>query len=108
MTKGDDASTSNLDIGTDGSEHCDWESCQFKQIDCEDEFRDIELKDLVRSKGPKQILQLILQEQVDGFMEEEITNADDYADSLKWVSNAEQNRQAMYESTHDAKIPALL
>jgi len=41
-------------------------------------------------------------------MEEEITNADDYAYSLKWVSNAEQNKQTMYESTHDAKIPALL
>jgi hypothetical protein len=53
-------------------------------------------------------LQLILQEHVDGFVEEEITNADDYADWLKWVSNAEQSRQAMYESTHYATILVLL
>jgi len=52
MSKGDDASTSDSDTGTNGSEHCDWESHQFKQIDCEDEFRDIKLEDLVRSEGP--------------------------------------------------------
>ncbi len=52
----------------------------MKQVECEDEFRDIELEDLVKSEGPQEILQLILQEQVDGFMEEEITDADDYAD----------------------------
>jgi len=46
------------------------------------------------SKGPKQILQLIPQEQVDEFMEEEITNANDYANWLKWVSNVEQSRHA--------------
>jgi hypothetical protein len=41
-------------------------------------------------------------------MEEEITNADDYADWLRWVSVAKQSRQAMYESTHCATIPMLL
>jgi glyoxylate carboligase len=41
-------------------------------------------------------------------MEEEITNADDYADWLKWVSDAKRNKQAMFESTHHAKIPVLL
>jgi hypothetical protein len=41
-------------------------------------------------------------------MEEEITNADDFADWMRWVSDAEQGRQAMYESTHDAAIPLLL
>jgi hypothetical protein len=56
MTKGDDASTSDSNTGTDGSEHCDWESHQFKQIDCEDEFKDTKLEDLVRSEGPQQIL----------------------------------------------------
>jgi hypothetical protein len=48
MTKEGDASTSDSDTGTDGSEHCDSESNQLKQIDCEDEFRDIELEELVR------------------------------------------------------------
>jgi hypothetical protein len=108
MTKEDDASTSNSDTGIDGSEHYDWESHQLKQIDCEDEFRDTKLEDLVRLEGPQEILQLILQEQVDEFMEEEITDVDDYADWLRWVSDAEQSRQAMYESTHDATIPLLL
>jgi len=51
---------------------------------------------------------VILQEQVDGFMEEEITDADDYADWLRWVSDAKQSGQAMYESRHDAAIPPLL
>jgi hypothetical protein len=41
-------------------------------------------------------------------MEEEITDADDYIDWLRWVSDAEQSRQAMYESTHCSKIPVLL
>jgi len=108
MTKEDDASTLDSNTGIDGSEHYDWESCQLKQIDCEDEFRDTKLEDLVRLEGPQEILQLILQEQVDGFMEEEITDADDYTNWLRWVSNAEQSRQAMYESTHDAAIPLLL
>jgi hypothetical protein len=33
---------------------------------------------LVLLERPQQIVQLILQEQVDGFMEEEIRKADDY------------------------------
>jgi hypothetical protein len=41
-------------------------------------------------------------------MEEEITNADDYADWLRWVSDAEQSGQAMYESRHDAAISLFL
>ncbi len=73
-----------------------------------DEFRDTELEDLVRSKRPQEILQLILQEQVDEFMEEEITDVDDCANWLKWVSDAEKSRQSMYESTHDVTIPLLL
>ncbi len=80
----------------------------MKQIESEDEFRDTELEDLVKSEGPQEILQLILQEQVDGFMEEEIIDADDYADRMRWVSDAEQRRQTMYESTHDAAVPLLL
>jgi hypothetical protein len=65
-------------------------------------------EDLVRSEGPQEILQLILQEQVDGFMEEEIINVDDYAGWMKWVSDAKRCKQAVYESTHDAVIPLLL
>jgi hypothetical protein len=106
MTKGEDAFAS--DTGTDSNEHCDGEPCQFEQIDDENEFKDTELEDLVMTEGPQQILQLILQEQVDGFMEEEIIDAGDYANWLRWVSDVEQSRQAMYESTHCATIPMLL
>jgi hypothetical protein len=52
MTKEDAASTSDSDTSTDGSEHCDSESNQLKQNDCEDEFRDAKLEELVRSEGP--------------------------------------------------------
>jgi hypothetical protein len=41
-------------------------------------------------------------------MEEEITYANDYTNWLRWVSDVEQSRQAMYESTHDAAILVLL
>jgi len=92
MTKEEATSTLDSDTGTDGSEHCDSMSNQLKQIDCEDEFRDAQLEELVRSEGPQEILQLILQEQVDGFMNEEITDADDYTNWMRWVSDAEQSR----------------
>ncbi|CAN5955450.1 unnamed protein product [Sphagnum jensenii] len=108
MTKEDAASTSDSDAGTDGSEHCDSVSNQLKQIDYEDEFGDAELEELVRSEGPQEILQLILQEQVDGFMNAEVTDADDYADWMRWVSDAEQSRRAMCECTPDAAVTLLL
>jgi hypothetical protein len=38
------------------------------------------------------MLQLTLQEQADDFMKEEITNADDYADWIRWVSDLEQGK----------------
>jgi len=48
------------------------------------------------SKGPQQILQLVLQEHVDGFMEEEIIDINDYVDWFKWVSNVERKKQTMF------------
>ncbi len=108
MTKEDDASTSDSNTSTDGSGHYDSEFDQVRQIKSENEFGDTELEDLVKSEGPQEILQLILQEQADGFMKEEITNADDYADWIRWVSDAEQGRQAMYESTRGVVVPPLL
>jgi hypothetical protein len=52
MTKGEDASASDSDIGTNGSEHCDGNPRQLEQIDDENEFRDTTLKDLVMIEGP--------------------------------------------------------
>jgi hypothetical protein len=88
MTKGEDAFASDSNIGIDSNEHCDGKLYQFEQINDENEFRDMELEDLVMLEGPQQILQLILHEQVDEFMEEEIIDIDDYIDWLKWVSDA--------------------
>jgi hypothetical protein len=34
----------------------DSKSNKLKPIDCEDEFRDIELEELVKSEGPQEIL----------------------------------------------------
>jgi hypothetical protein len=59
-------------------------------------------------EGPQQILQLILQEQVDDFMEEEITNVDDYADWIKWVFDAEKGKQAIFETTNCVEVHVLL
>jgi hypothetical protein len=105
VTKEDDASTSNSDTGTDSSEYYDSESNQLKQIDCEDEFEDAGLEELVNLERPQEILRLMLQEQGDEFMAQEVTDSDNYADWIKWVSDAEQSRQAMYESTQDLPVP---
>ncbi len=107
MTKEDDAYTSDSDDDTDSSEYYESEFNQLKQIDCEDEFKDAELEELVNSRL-QEILRLMLQEQGDEFMAEEVTDSDDYADWIRWVSNAEQRRHAMYESTQDLFVPLLL
>ncbi len=80
ITREEDASTSDSETGTDEGGHGELESNQLKQVESGDEFGDTELEDLVKSEGLQEILQLILQEQVDGFMKEEITGVDDYAD----------------------------
>jgi len=99
MTKKDGSSTSTLDEDTDDSERSNPESNQLQQIDCENEFGDIELEELVESEGPQEILQLIIQEHADDIMKEEVTDSDDYADWIQWMSDAEQSRHAIYEST---------
>jgi hypothetical protein len=71
-------STSNAD--TEDIERNDPECDQLKQTDDENEFGDTGLEELVKSEGPQEILQLIIQEQADDFMKEEITDSDDYAD----------------------------
>jgi hypothetical protein len=62
VTKEDDVYTSDSDDDTDGSGCYDSESNQLKQIDYEVEFADAELEELVNSKGPHEMLQLMLQE----------------------------------------------
>jgi hypothetical protein len=56
VTKEGDSFTSDSDTNTDDSEHCDLESNQLKQIDCEDEFGNTGMEELVKSEGPQEIL----------------------------------------------------
>jgi len=77
-------------------------------IDDESKFGNTELEDLVLLEGPQQMLQLTLQEQADDFMKEEITDADDYADWIRWVSDVEQGKQALLGAANCAEVPVLL
>jgi len=77
-------------------------------VDDESEFGNTELEDLVLLEGPQQTLQLTLQEQADDFMKEEITDADDYANWIRWVSDAEQGKQALPRAANCAKVHVLL
>ncbi len=108
MTKEDDVYTSDFDDDTDSSGYYDSESNQLKQIDCDDEFADADLEELVNSKGPQEMLRLMLQKQGDEFMTKEVTDSDDYADWIRWVSDAKQSRQVVYESIQDSPVPLLL
>jgi hypothetical protein len=67
----------------DSSEHGEAVASPVKQIEYEDEFGEDELGKLVESEGAPEILQLILQKHADGFMNEEITEGDDYADWIR-------------------------
>ncbi len=101
-----DAQVSGSDSDTSGD--CDKE-CQWpRPISDESEFSDTELEELVLMEGPQQILQLTLQEQADNFIREEITDADDYADWIKWVVDAEQKKQALADDLNHVEVPVLL
>jgi predicted aspartyl protease len=69
-------SNSDLDEDTDD------ESQTVDAINGPSEFGDTELEELVLSEGPRQILQLTLQDKTTDFVEEEVTDGDDYAD---WI-----------------------
>jgi hypothetical protein len=88
-TKEDDTDTSDSDVDTNSSECYDSESSQLKQVDCEEEFKDADLEELVNSEGPQEMLRLMLQEQGDALMTEEFIDSDDCADWIRWVSDVE-------------------
>ncbi len=58
----------------------------------------------MESEGPPEILQLILQEQADDFMNKEISKGDDYANWMQWVRDAEQSRRTERAPDVVAKI----
>jgi predicted aspartyl protease len=105
---GDDKSVSDSDDESDNDEFHDSESNPLEQGDSNDEFVDAEFEELVNSEGPQEMLQLMLQEQTDGIMTEGNLDGDDYANWIKWSSDAEENRLSMRKSARDVLEPALL
>jgi predicted aspartyl protease len=101
-----DALVSNSDSDID--EDREGELQLVEPVDDESEFGNTELEDLVLLEGPQQMLQQTLQEQADDFMKEEITDADDYADWIRWVSDAKQGKQALPGSATCTEVPVLL
>jgi len=77
-------------------------------LDGASEFGDTEFEELVLKEGSEQILQLTLQDQADEFMREEISDSDDYADWIQWVSDAEEQKACSRESTICVETPAVL
>ncbi len=108
MSRQVDAHVSDLDNDTNDNEHYDERPQLVEPNGDEYEFGNTKFKDLVLLEGPQQILQLILQGQVDDFMEEKITNIDNYSNWLKWVFDAEKRKQAIFESTSCVEMPVLL
>jgi hypothetical protein len=103
-----DAHVLDSDNDTDDDEYCD-EGPQLVEPDGDEyEFGNIELENLMLAEGPHHILQLILQGQVDDFMEEETIDANDYANWIKWVSNVEERKHAIFESTSSVEGHVLL
>lgn len=93
--------TSVSDDKSDEHEFQDSESNPLEQSDSDDEFVDPEFEELINSKGPEEMLQLLLQEQTDKIMTEENSDGDDYADWIKWSSDAEERRLSEYGSARD-------
>ncbi|CAM6065312.1 unnamed protein product [Sphagnum tenellum] len=77
-------------------------------LDEASEFGNTEFEELVLKEGPEQILQLTLQDQADEFMREEISDSDDYADWIHWVSNVEERKTGSRESMICVETPAVL
>jgi hypothetical protein len=80
MPKQVDARLTDSDDETDDEKHYDEGFQLVEPNNDENEFGNTELEDLVLAERPQQILQLILQGQVNDFMEEEIIDSNDYAD----------------------------
>jgi hypothetical protein len=108
VTEEDSMTTSDSDTSTDHSEQGEPVSDPLRQIDPEDEFGDNGLEKLITSEGPPGILQLTLQERSNDFMNEEITDADDYADWSRWVADAEQGKRTRRKSAPDAVATLML
>jgi hypothetical protein len=95
-------------LGSDTSKDCEEEYQGLRPSNVESEFGDTGLEELVLMEGPQQILQLTLQKQADRFMKEETADANDYADWIKWVADAEQGKHAITDNVTSVGVPILL
>jgi len=93
---------------SDSSEDADGAVQLEGHVEGESEFGDTELEKLVMLEGPQQILQLMLQNQADEFMKEEITDADDYANWIRWAANGEGRNKGLSQATEATKESVLL
>ncbi len=92
----------------DSNEDSDEGSQPEIPVEGESEFGDTELENLIRSEGPQQILQLTLQNQANDFMKEEITDADDYADWIRWAADGAHHKQNPSEAANATRGSVLL
>ncbi|CAK9869949.1 unnamed protein product [Sphagnum jensenii] len=97
-------SGSEFDSGEDDDEGAQLEG----QVESESEFGDTELEKLVQLEGLQQILQLTLHNQADEFMREEVTDADDYADWIRWSADGEVRKKGRSLTTDSSKESVLL
>ncbi|CAM6056581.1 unnamed protein product [Sphagnum tenellum] len=81
--------TQESEYEADSNEESDEESQQGSSVEVESEFGDTGLEILVSSEGPQHILQITLQNQVNEVMKEELSNADNYADWIRWAADGE-------------------
>ncbi len=102
------ANVSVSEFDTDPDDDSEEGLQSVEPIDEESKFGNTELEELVLKEGPQQILQLTLQDQADDFMREEISDFDDYADWIQWVSDAKKGKQISKEAARCAEVPALL
>jgi len=100
--------TRESDSDFDSNESCDQVVQVVEPVDGAPEFGNTELEELILSEGPQQILQLTLQERANDLMKEEITDADDYADWIQWVADAERGKQVFFGTGKGAEVPVLL
>jgi hypothetical protein len=100
--------TRESDSDFDSNESYDQVVQVVEPVDGTPEFGNTELEELILSEGPQQILQLTLQEQANDLMKEEITNANDYADWIQWVADAECGKQVFSRIGKGAEVHVLL
>ncbi len=93
-----------LESDSDSSEDSDDGSRAGETMEDEFEFGNTEFEELVLSEGPQQILQLMLQDKAADFMNEEVTDDDDYADWIQWAADAERQ---YVEEGHPGRASAL-